>query len=319
MKVAFVGKGGAGKTTITAMVARHLVHRSLPVLAIDADINQHLGESLGMKREDAQDIPSLGLEMKRIKKYLVGSNQHIKDASEMIKTTPPGPGSRLLQFAEANPLYDYFVREVAGIRVMAVGSFGEEDLGVKCYHSKTGAVELLLNHLIDTAGQYVLVDMTAGADSFASGLFTRFDVTFVVVEPTVKSISVYEQYKEYVNQYQVQIRVIGNKVSNEYDLNFIRDRVGTDLIATCSHSEFIRSMEQGEIRPITELEPENQKVLQRIVSEIDRQEKDWDNYYAQAVEFHKKNAHSWANSSLGTDVTQQIDPTYSFRDAIEYM
>ena len=29
-----------------------------------------------------------------------------------------------------------------------------------------------------------MVDMTAGADSFASGLFTRFDLTFLVCEPT---------------------------------------------------------------------------------------------------------------------------------------
>ena len=38
-----------------------------------------------------------------------------------------------------------------------------------CYHSKVGAVELLLNHLVDGPGEYVVVDMTAGADSFASG------------------------------------------------------------------------------------------------------------------------------------------------------
>jgi CO dehydrogenase maturation factor len=47
---------------------------------------------------------------------------------------------------------------------------------VACYHSKVGAAEMLLDHMVDLLGEYVVVDMTACADSFASGMFTRFDV-----------------------------------------------------------------------------------------------------------------------------------------------
>jgi CO dehydrogenase maturation factor len=54
-------------------------------------------------------------------------------------------------------------------------------------------VELLLSHLVDGPGEYVVVDMTAGADAFASGLFTRFDMTFVMCEPTVRSVGVFRQ------------------------------------------------------------------------------------------------------------------------------
>ena len=60
---------------------------------------------------------------------------------------------------------------------MATGPFEESDPGTVYYHSKVGAVELLLNHLIDEPGEYVVMDMTAGADSFASDMFTKFDVT----------------------------------------------------------------------------------------------------------------------------------------------
>jgi CO dehydrogenase maturation factor len=52
--------------------------------------------------------------------------------------------------------------------------------------------------------------MTAGADAFASGLFTRFDVTFLVAEPTKQGVSVYLQYTEYAREYDVNICVIGN-------------------------------------------------------------------------------------------------------------
>ena len=88
---------------------------------------------------------------------------------------------------------DYPVRA----RLLATGPFEDDDLGVACYHSKTGAVELYLNHLVDGPGEYVVVDCTAGADSFASGLFTRFDLTVLVAEPTRKGISVYRQWQGY--------------------------------------------------------------------------------------------------------------------------
>ena len=319
MKIAFVGKGGSGKTTLASITARYLAARKLPVLAIDADINQHFGQSLGLSEKEASEIPAMGLEINRIKEYLIGANTNIGDVSEMVKTTPPSIGSHLLTITEDNSIYQHFIKEVDGIRIMAVGPFTEEDLGVKCYHSKTGSVELLLNHLIDKENEYVLVDMTAGADSFASGLFTRFDVTFLVVEPTVKSVSVYEQYKKYAEQYDVCIRVIGNKIEDESDIAFIREHVGDDLIATFSHSQFVRSMEKGAMRPLSELERENIQALDSIIAEVDRQEKDWDKYYVQAVEFHRKNAKSWANTATGTDVTLQIDPSFSLKDAVEYM
>jgi CO dehydrogenase nickel-insertion accessory protein CooC1 len=52
---------------------------------------------------------------------------------------------------------------------------------------------ILLNHLVDGPGEYVVVDMTAGADSSASGLFTRFDLTVLVCEPTLRSVGVYRE------------------------------------------------------------------------------------------------------------------------------
>src|ERR1043165_6475825 len=104
---------------------------------------------------------------------------------------------------------------------------------------------LLLNHMIDKEKEYVLVYMTAGADSFASGLFTRFDVTFLVVEPTLKSLSVYDQYKRYARDYDVVINVIGNKVEDEGDISFLRKHVGEDLIAIIYQSMFVKKTDRG--------------------------------------------------------------------------
>lgn len=173
MKIAFVGKGGSGKTTLSSLFTRHLAANEAHVVAVDADINQHLGAALGLDDQEAAALPAMGAHLPLIKKYLRGSNPRIASVETMIKTTPPGEGSRLLRVREDNPIYDACARTVrlddGEIRLMATGPFTESDLGVACYHSKVGAVELCLNHLVDGPDDYVVVDMTAGSDSFASG------------------------------------------------------------------------------------------------------------------------------------------------------
>ncbi|GHO84082.1 ATP-binding protein [Dictyobacter formicarum] len=317
MKVAFVGKGGSGKTTLSALFSRYLAAHALPVVAFDADINQHLGEALGMSEEEAAQMPPLGLNLERIKDYLRGSNPYIRSTALMAKTTPPGQGSRLWHVRENNPLLAHFARDVQGVTLLATGPFSEDDLGLKCYHSKVGAVELLLNHCIDDPDEYVIVDMTAGADSFASGLFTRFDMTFLVVEPTRKSLGVYHQYKGYTRDYDVSLKVIGNKIEQEDDLHFLQDQLGDALLTSFSRSDYIRALEKGNIQPITQLEPHNTSALADMRQQVMRCEQNWERFYQQAVVFHRKNAFSWLNSSLGEDVSTQIDPDFSLATVVQ--
>jgi CO dehydrogenase maturation factor len=313
MKIAFIGKGGSGKTTISSLFARYLAEQQLPVLAVDADINQHLAQALGMEPHEAITLPPMGIEINRIKDYFRGSNPRIHSAATMIKTTPPGRGSRFAYLNEPNPVFEYFERTINGVRVMAVGEFTEEDLGIKCYHSKVGAAEILLNHLIDGEKEYVIVDMTAGADSFASGIFTKFDVMFLVAEPTLKSIGVYEQYKKYAKDYGVNIKVVANKIEDDADVAFVEKHVGADLVASFHRSSFVRSFEKGIGQPFKELEGENVAALSLMRDEVDHCKKNWDAFYRNAAEFHIKNADGWANEATGENTKLQIDPEFSIK------
>ncbi|MEW1840323.1 ATP-binding protein [Nonomuraea angiospora] len=307
MRVAFVGKGGSGKTTMSALFARHVASQGGPVVAVDADINQHLAMVLGL---DRQPEP-LGAHLTEIKERLRGDNPRIPSADAMIKTTPPGRGSRLLSFDDlaADP---YALATPDGPRLLATGPFSEDDLGVACYHSKVGAVELLLNHLVDGPGEYVVVDMTAGADSFASGLFTRFDLTFLVAEPTRQGVSVYRQYRDYAAAYDVALAVVGNKVHGPADVDFLREHVGDDLLTWMEHSAAVRAMEQGRHFTLDDLEPVNADALAVLRKTLDEQEKDWARFGRQTVEFHLRNAHAWGNDRTGSDLASQIDPDFVF-------
>jgi CO dehydrogenase maturation factor len=280
------------------------------VVAVDADINQHLGLALGLEEGGGSPEP-LGAHLTEIKEYLRGENPLISSAAAMVKTTPPGRGSRLLGLAD--PFFQgKLSAEVEGMHLMVTGPFAEDDLGVACYHSKVGAVELYLNHLVDGPGEYVIVDMTAGADSFASGLFTRFDLTFLVAEPTRQGVSVYRQYREYAADFDVPIAVVGNKVEGAGDVAFLRDHVGDDLLTWLEHSPSVRAMEQGRPFALADLEPANREALAVLLRELDGRPKDWERFGRQAVEFHLRNAEAWANRATGEDLRAQIDPGFSF-------
>jgi CO dehydrogenase maturation factor len=320
MKIAFVGKGGSGKTTLSSLFIRRLAAQHLPVLAVDADINQHLGVALGMAESEAAALPAMGAHLPLIKQYLRGSNPRIRSAETMIKTTPPGAGSRLLRITVDNPVFDACARRVAmdegDVRLLATGPFEEADLGVACYHSKVGSVELCLNHLVDGRDEYVVVDMTAGSDSFASGLFTRFDMTFLVAEPTRKGVAVYRQYKEYARDFGVPLRVVGNKVHGPEDLDFLRTEIGADLLTTVGRSEWVRAAERGRPRPFAALDETDRSALAELHTAADAayELRDWERYTRQMVHFHLRNAESWGNARTGADLAAQVDPGFVLRE-----
>jgi hypothetical protein len=88
MRIAFVGKGGSGKTTATAVFARCLTALGRPVLAVDADINQHLGTALG---HDGSAPRPLGADLCWLKDHLRATNPRIASGNG---TGPPTTARR---------------------------------------------------------------------------------------------------------------------------------------------------------------------------------------------------------------------------------
>lgn len=88
MKVAVVGKGGAGKTTTSAVVARVLARDGFDVVALDGDTNPNLGLSLGVGFDETEQ--------------LVGMRQ-VLDAESGAEEHATGWDDLLERFAVAGP------------------------------------------------------------------------------------------------------------------------------------------------------------------------------------------------------------------------
>jgi CO dehydrogenase maturation factor len=314
MRIAFVGKGGSGKTTTCALFARYLASHKHNVLAFDADINQHLASALGMDSKSARQLQPLGTQQDRIKSYLAGTNSRVTP-EDMAKTTPPGQGSHLLTLHEQNPLSSYFERSINGVRLMAAGEITKDDVGARCYHGKTGAIDLLLSHILDGKEDYIVVDMTAGADAFSSGLFLRVDVVCLVVEPTEKSLSVYDQLVKYGADHELNFVVVGNKIEDKDDMEYIYNRVGNSLLTTIHRSQYVKALDRG-LRPdFNELETSTREALATLQAYCKEIPRNWDALQRRSIEIHRQNAEKWLNDSVGQDMNMQIDVEFSLAQA----
>jgi CO dehydrogenase maturation factor len=311
MRIAFVGKGGSGKTTFSALSAKLLSKTGKKVLAFDADINQFLARKLGIANENAQKVPALSDNLDLLKKFLWHENHRIASVAEFIKTTPPGLGSRFVELEGDAEFLKKFFFSYGDILIGRAGDLSSTDIGLACYHSKTGSLEVLLNYLKDKEDEFVITDMTAGADSFASGLFTKFDTTYVVVRPSEDSVSVYEQYVSSASGYDVKIKVVGNYIKDEDDVRYLLDKIGADNIAAfIPESDYINKLSRGNYQEISHLEPNVSSMILSLFEPHNVTKACRVKMHEQAKVFHERNCLSWANSLYGKKLEDQIDPSF---------
>jgi CO dehydrogenase maturation factor len=318
MRVAFCGKGGSGKTSLAALFTRYVVERNYPTLAIDGDINQHLGDNLFLPESQLKALPRLGEELDKLQAYVLGNNAFIANAEEITESTPAGRGSNFVTLAAKDPIGQHFMLRQGNLRFVAMGGHTETDIGATCYHKFTGALGTFLNHLLDDENEIVVSDMCAGADPFASsGLASRFDALFLVCEPTKKSLAVFDQAVHYSQYHDLKLFVIGNKIENEEDESFIKNYVGNYYLTGFKGQLAFKKAERGTPYQLSDFDEQALASLAILLETLKQQvPRDWEKYQRTGLFFHKRASDSWASALYGRDLTQQIDPEFDYRNVM---
>jgi CO dehydrogenase maturation factor len=317
MRIAFVGKGGSGKTTIAALFSQFLKKEKVEnIISIDADINVHLPELLLGKDLPKDKFLSSPESLKMIKKYLIGENDFL-NLETFRKTTPPNGKSKLIWIEDAlNPIMKQFSIEKDGIKVMAVGTYDSQGIGASCYHNNLAILENILSHSVDKDGA-IVVDMVAGTDAFASTLHVQFDLIVLVVEPTKRGVEVFNQYIGLAKSAGIEedIFVVGNKISSDEDTEFLSKNISEDkLIGFVSNSPYIREHDKrGGIIDFDRLEKNNQELFIKIFESLINNLKDPNIRLNKIYPLHEKYvSQSFIKDRFG-DLTNQIDPKFKFK------
>ena len=185
------GKGGTGKTTISALLIRYLVEKGLtPVLAVDADANENLNELLGL----AVDT-SLG------------------DLRERMKTeTPPGMTKRDYMEMYINRA----IIEAKGFDLLVMG----QPEGPGCYCMANTILAQIIEGLARSY-RYLIVDNEAGMEHLSRLNLRKIHTLFVVSDPSIRGIVTAARIADLTKALKVEVR---NKV-------LIVNRVPKDLPA----------------------------------------------------------------------------------------
>ncbi len=316
MRIAFVGKGGSGKTTLSALFAQY-INKKYPVLAIDADLNMHLGALLGFEAalpiEQHISHPEAA---KAIKTHLKGKNTRIKDLAQFRKTTPPTADSNLIYLNDPeDTILSRFGSGDEHLRLLVVGTYDSEEIGASCYHNNLAILENILSHLVDSSG-VVVTDMVAGVDAFANTLHAQFDLLVLVVEPTKRGLEVFEQYRKLAEEAGVyeSLFVVGNKVRSEADREFIKKNIPTEkLIGFFKESEYMRLKDQeGGSLDVDRLEDENKALLGTIEGKLLSITPDHQGRLQKLYELHRRYVAQRFIAERYGDLTNQIDETFTF-------
>lgn len=229
VRVAFVGKGGSGKSAIAGTFARGLARRGHSVLAIDVDHVPGLAFSLGIDVDDAT-IPD--------------------EATVPKPDGEPGFPFRLapgLTGAEAAERYS--VRGPDGVRFLQFGNLAGDNFGDIV--RSLCAFRAILDDVPST-GWSLVGDLPAGTQIPYMGMIDYAQTVIAVVEPTVKSLMTVRRLGNLANLGRAPERMVAvaSKVRTEMDVAMIKARCGLEVVGAVPWDEALASAEKRRQAPI---------------------------------------------------------------------
>ena len=203
MKVAVTGKGGVGKTTVAAALARCWRDTGYDVVAVDADPDANLAGTLGYRGSAIAPL----VKLKALIEERVGGGE--------------GWGGFLRMNPRVDDIPNEFGVVVDGIRLLVMGTIERGRRGCAC--PENILLREVLGHLMLRNREHVVVDMEAGIEHLGRGTAEGVDVMLVVVEPGWASIETAARVAQLAGDLGIRrIEAVANKISCDKDVEFIR-------------------------------------------------------------------------------------------------
>jgi CO dehydrogenase maturation factor len=204
MKMLVCGKGGCGKSTITALLAKEIAGRGRKVLVIDTDeSNIGLHNLLGIAK------PNDFMNYFGGKKILIEKTKALKDTWKI------------------DDLPTDHISEKGNIKLLSMGKIYEFGEGCACPINVLSSRFLEVLELANR--EFLIADTDAGIEHFGRGLERGVDILLAVVDPSQESILLARKISKLGDQVGKPVYCILNKVNHETE-GFLSDSLGNEKV-----------------------------------------------------------------------------------------
>ena len=246
MKIIICGKGGSGKSTISALIAKGLQDRNFNVVLIDADES-----NLGLHRLMGVSAPV------NIMDNLGGKKEFKK---KMNSTLSGGIGALFKDNMKIDEIPADCITQGSGtsgsIKLLSIGKIHTSGEGCACPMGVLS--KMLLDKIILDDNDIILIDTGAGVEHFGRGIDAKCDLILSIVDPSFESFMLAEKVANMADQAEIDLFFILNKVDdNVIDAmteNIDQERVIAKIPQ--SKSIFLKSLEGKAItESFSEIDP----------------------------------------------------------------
>jgi CO dehydrogenase maturation factor len=199
-KLAITGKGGVGKTTLTALLSYIYAQQGKDVIAIDADPAGNLGLAFGLSAAMDGDL-----------------------IYERTGAQPGTVGGWFRLNPKVDDIPENFSTTHRGVRLLRLGSVRGGGTGCLC--PENALLKALVTHLLLRKNQTLILDMEAGVEHLGRGTADSVGAFIIVVEPGMRSLGTAEQIRGLAAEIGIkQVYLVANKTRGPQDEEFIRQQ-----------------------------------------------------------------------------------------------
>lgn len=204
MKLSICGKGGSGKSSVSAMIAGRLKNMGYRVLVVDADES-----NFGLHRLVGAPLPVNVMDQ-------IGGKKGFQEKMAALRALPEGAVRNVFgEKWDFDAIPDGYAAQADGLRLMLVGKIHDFAEGCAC---PMGALsKMLLGNIVVSEREAVIVDTEAGIEHFGRGLEGECDAILVVVDPTFESFEMAKKLEEMAKKAHKPAWAVLNKVNDDIE------------------------------------------------------------------------------------------------------
>jgi len=213
------GKGGVGKTTITALLAHLFSRQGLQVLAVDGDPQQNLAVTLGVPPDEVEQI--------------VPVTKSIDYLREKTGAGPGiSPGGLLTLNPDVSDVIERFSIPVAdNLKLLVMG--GVRMAGAGCLCPEYTLLAAILRHMPLLPDHVILLDTPAGMEHFGRAVSNGFDTVLIVADPSYNALSVARESALLAQQMEINNRVlVVNRSDTKGETGKVQEPCGKEALFT---------------------------------------------------------------------------------------